>query len=138
VFHVIFGGISPVWLSDEDVATMANWRGYALYFILPRLLQRFVFNSFSKKVKQLRIDQVMQIASMQIAVVVKSSGGMNRGAGQFPIIVKQLRIDQVMQIASMQIALVAKSFGGMNRGAGQVPKIVKQLRSTRGCKSPLR
>ncbi|CAJ1350361.1 unnamed protein product [Effrenium voratum] len=54
IFYMVFG----VWLDKEDAEVMARWRDYAAYFVLPRLVQRFLFNFAICKVKQLRIDTV--------------------------------------------------------------------------------
>jgi hypothetical protein len=55
--YTIFGGMGPAWIADADVATLTNWRTYAITFVLPRMLQRFAFNILANRVKQLRIDQ---------------------------------------------------------------------------------
>lgn len=46
----------PIWLSPDEVSQMVNWRGYAAYWVLPRLLQRFLFNFLIGRVKGLRKD----------------------------------------------------------------------------------
>uniref|UniRef100_A0A7S2P0H8 Cytochrome P450 n=1 Tax=Zooxanthella nutricula TaxID=1333877 RepID=A0A7S2P0H8_9DINO len=59
VFYVMFGK----WIDDADATTLTGWRTNATFFILPRLVQRFIFNYGINKVKQLRKDT--------IAIVVK-------------------------------------------------------------------
>ncbi|CAE8600705.1 unnamed protein product [Polarella glacialis] len=47
-----------VWLTDAEAAILAGWRTNANFFILPRLVQRLLFNLGINKVKQLRVDTV--------------------------------------------------------------------------------
>jgi len=54
VFWVMFG----VWITDEDAAVLTGWRTNATFFVLPRLVQRFLFNYGINKVKTLREDTV--------------------------------------------------------------------------------
>ncbi|CAJ1378991.1 unnamed protein product [Effrenium voratum] len=54
---MVFG----VWLDQEDAEVMAKWRDCALYFVLPRLVHRPLFNLGICKVKQLRADTVALI-----------------------------------------------------------------------------
>ncbi|CAE7727193.1 PRKAA1 [Symbiodinium pilosum] len=54
VFFMIFG----IWLDDQDAQILRGWRDGAVFFVLPRLIHRFVFNFLIRKVKQLRIDTV--------------------------------------------------------------------------------
>jgi len=66
IFYVIFGDYNSKWLSDDDVATLTNWRNYAIFFVLPRLLQRFFFNLLSNKIKELRVNQAHIIDRLQL------------------------------------------------------------------------
>lgn len=50
VFYVMFG----VWLEDAEATELTQWRKLALFFILPRLPQRFLFNYGINQVKALR------------------------------------------------------------------------------------
>lgn len=70
IFYVIFGDYNSKWLSDDDVATLTNWRNYAIFFVLPRLLQRFFFNLLSNKIKELRVNQVQ----LRLTLNVTESG----------------------------------------------------------------
>jgi len=54
IFFLMFG----VWVTEEEAAILALWRGYAPLFILPRLIQRFIFNIGINKVKKLREQTV--------------------------------------------------------------------------------
>jgi len=54
VFYMIFG----IWLSTEDAEILKGWRDYAVYFVLPRLVHRFLFNFGIRRVKALRTDTV--------------------------------------------------------------------------------
>jgi cytochrome P450 len=54
VFYVMFGE----WISFDEAEILAGWRRNATFFILPRLLQRFLFNLGIRKVKKLREDTV--------------------------------------------------------------------------------
>lgn len=57
VFYMMFG----VWLPNEDAEIMRGWRDNALYFVLPRLVHRFLFNFGIRKVKSLRANSVAVI-----------------------------------------------------------------------------
>jgi len=54
VFYIMFGE----WLDDTDALTLTGWRTNATAFILPRLVQRFLFNLRINKVKALRVGTV--------------------------------------------------------------------------------
>jgi len=54
IFYVMFGK----WLKDDEADILTGWRTNSFWFILPRLVQRFLFNIGIKKVKQLRKDTV--------------------------------------------------------------------------------
>jgi len=54
VFYAMFGK----WIDDADALVLTGWRTNATYFILPRLVQRFIFNLGIKKVKKLRENTV--------------------------------------------------------------------------------
>eukprot|EP00439_Symbiodinium_sp_Y106_P075660 s1143_g15.t1 len=54
VFFMIFG----IWLDDNDALILRKWRDYAVFFVLPRLIHRFIFNFAIGRVKQLRVDTV--------------------------------------------------------------------------------
>jgi len=54
VFFVMFGA----WLDDREAGILAQWRGYAGYFVMPRLVQRMAFNILINKVKKLRKETV--------------------------------------------------------------------------------
>jgi len=62
VFYVMFG----IWISDEDAQILTGWRTNAMFFILPRLVQRFALNYGINKVKQLRIDTVNIVQKYQL------------------------------------------------------------------------
>jgi cytochrome P450 len=50
VFYVMFGK----WIDNEDAEILIGWRTNATFFILPRLVQRFIFNLGIRKVQKLR------------------------------------------------------------------------------------
>jgi len=50
VFFVMFGK----WIDNSDADILTGWRTNATFFILPRLVQRFLFNYGINKVKKLR------------------------------------------------------------------------------------
>ncbi|CAE7473407.1 trmA, partial [Symbiodinium necroappetens] len=54
IFFMIFG----IWLDDNDALILRKWRDYAVFFVLPRLIHRFIFNFAIGRVKQLRVDTV--------------------------------------------------------------------------------
>jgi len=54
VFYMMFG----VWLPNEDAEILRGWRDHAMFFVLPRLVHRFLFNFGIRKVQQLRINSV--------------------------------------------------------------------------------
>jgi len=54
IFYMMFGN----WITEAEATTLIGWRTNAMFFILPRLIQRFLFNLGINKVKQLRIDTV--------------------------------------------------------------------------------
>eukprot|EP00930_Biecheleria_cincta_P046874 TRINITY_DN32402_c0_g1_i1.p1 TRINITY_DN32402_c0_g1~~TRINITY_DN32402_c0_g1_i1.p1 ORF type:complete len:537 (+),score=82.48 TRINITY_DN32402_c0_g1_i1:34-1644(+) len=62
VFYMLFG----VWVTDEEAKTLSAWRSYASLFVLPRLVQRAMFNLGIRKVKQLRIDTVRMIEKYKL------------------------------------------------------------------------
>jgi len=45
---------------------MINWRGYAAYWVLPRLLQRFLFNFLIGRVKGLRKDSARAVDELAL------------------------------------------------------------------------
>lgn len=57
IFYMLFG----VWLPEEDAKVLKGWRDDALYFVLPRLVHRFLLNFGIRKVKKLRVDSVKVI-----------------------------------------------------------------------------
>lgn len=62
VFFMLFG----VWVTDEEAKTLSAWRSYASLFILPRLVQRAMFNFGIRKVKRLRVDTVRIVEKYQL------------------------------------------------------------------------
>lgn len=50
----IFFMMFDEWLKHDEAAILSNWRAYAKFFILPRMVQRFLFNIGINKVKKLR------------------------------------------------------------------------------------
>jgi len=50
IFYVMFGK----WIDNADAEVLAGWRTSATFFILPRLVQRFIFNLGINKVKKMR------------------------------------------------------------------------------------
>eukprot|EP00927_Polykrikos_kofoidii_P030595 TRINITY_DN26311_c0_g1_i1.p1 TRINITY_DN26311_c0_g1~~TRINITY_DN26311_c0_g1_i1.p1 ORF type:complete len:518 (+),score=46.44 TRINITY_DN26311_c0_g1_i1:119-1672(+) len=54
VFFCMFG----VWLENGDASVLRGWRTLASQFVLPRLVQRFMFNHSVRKVKRLRAESV--------------------------------------------------------------------------------
>jgi len=67
VFFIMFG----VWLSDEEATTLTGWRTNAGLFILPRFVQRVLFNFGINKVKALRVDTVRIIEAHNLEPVFK-------------------------------------------------------------------
>lgn len=58
VAKCMFFMMFEVWVTDKEAKILANWRNYAEYFILPRMMHRFVFNVGIGKVKALRTQTV--------------------------------------------------------------------------------
>lgn len=54
IYYVMFG----VWITKEEAAKLSGWRTNASFFILPRLVQRFLFNVGVRKVQTLRKDTI--------------------------------------------------------------------------------
>lgn len=54
VFFVMF----DVWLDDDKASILTGWRTNASAFVLPRMLQRILFNLLLNRVKKLRVDTV--------------------------------------------------------------------------------
>lgn len=46
------------WLNEDEAKILTGWRTNALFFVLPRLVQRFLFNIGIRKIKKLRRDTV--------------------------------------------------------------------------------
>jgi len=65
VFWMMFG----VWIKDEEAKTLTGWRTNAPFFILPRLMQRFLFNTGINKVKKLREDTIKIIEDNSLQYV---------------------------------------------------------------------
>eukprot|EP00438_Fugacium_kawagutii_P002717 Skav222419 [mRNA] locus=scaffold2890:78649:98092:+ [translate_table: standard] len=51
VFYMMFG----VWLDHADAESIIGWRDHAVYFVLPRLVHRFLFNLLLRRVQRLRV-----------------------------------------------------------------------------------
>lgn len=74
MFYMMFG----VWLTDEEATLLGNFRGYAKWFILPRMMQRFMFNVQIRKVKALRqhaVKLVEKYGQQELFVRVNESLG---------------------------------------------------------------
>jgi len=54
IFWVFFGE----WVTDAEAEVLRGWRTHATYFVLPRLMHRFLFNAGINKVKTLRVATV--------------------------------------------------------------------------------
>ncbi|CAK9012102.1 unnamed protein product [Durusdinium trenchii] len=54
VFYMMFG----IWFSKEDAEILKGWRDMAVYFVLPRLVHRFLFNFGICRVQGLRVKTV--------------------------------------------------------------------------------
>merc|ERR1719476_127066 len=62
IFWVFFGK----WITDEEALILTGWRTNALYFILPRMVHRFIFNLGIRKVKALRRDTVAIVEKYEL------------------------------------------------------------------------
>mmetsp|Transcript_18267 Transcript_18267/g.39037 ORF Transcript_18267/g.39037 Transcript_18267/m.39037 type:complete len:510 (-) Transcript_18267:357-1886(-) len=62
VFYMLFG----VWVSDDDGKTLSGWRSNATIFILPRAIQRVIFNYGIRTVQSLRRDTVTIVQKYQL------------------------------------------------------------------------
>jgi len=76
IFYMMFGK----WLKDDEADVLIGWRTNALWFILPRLVQRFLFNIGINKVKKLRKDTVAIIERYDLQDVFER---MNEGLGSW-------------------------------------------------------
>jgi len=76
VFYVMFG----IWITEEEAQTLTGWRTNAMFFILPRLAQRFALNYGINKVKQLRIDTVDIVQTYKLEPIFVQ---MNEGLGKW-------------------------------------------------------
>jgi cytochrome P450 len=54
IFYVMFG----VWINDAEATSLSGWRTNAGFFILPRLVQRFLFNFGVRRVQKLREETI--------------------------------------------------------------------------------
>eukprot|EP00434_Breviolum_minutum_P020268 symbB.v1.2.017876.t1/scaffold1334.1/size124731/10 len=66
VFYMMFG----IWLNEEDAEILKGWRDYAVYFVLPRLVHRFLFNIALRKVQRLRVNTVKLIEKHGLESVI--------------------------------------------------------------------
>jgi len=91
VFYVLFGK----WVEEADADDLTGWRTFAFWFILPRLVQRFLFNIGVNKVKKLREKTVGIVEKYEVQDVFEN---MNKELGRWKRPMDVKFCDEIMYV----------------------------------------
>uniref|UniRef100_A0A7S2BFU4 Cytochrome P450 n=1 Tax=Alexandrium andersonii TaxID=327968 RepID=A0A7S2BFU4_9DINO len=121
VFFMMFG----VWISEEDAQTLTGWRTAASFFVLPRLVQRFLFNIGIGKVKTLRRKTVQIIEKHKLQQLFVDMNEKLPAAYRREQVVKLC--DQIMYVIGFAgiggtSAAVESTCGFLQLKTGEVPE----------------
>lgn len=121
IFFMMFG----VWVDDEDAETLRGWRTNAMFFVLPRIVQRFLFNYGIGKVKTLRKKTVQIIEKHKLQdVFVQMNNSLPTSFRRDPIV---KLCDQIMYVIGFAgiggtSACVESTLQFVQLKTGEVPK----------------
>mmetsp|Transcript_90403 Transcript_90403/g.269745 ORF Transcript_90403/g.269745 Transcript_90403/m.269745 type:complete len:561 (-) Transcript_90403:341-2023(-) len=117
IFFVFFG----IWVTEEEAAIIAQWRGLAAYFVLPRLVHRLAFNLMLYPIMSLRAQTLGMIRRYRLEHIFSSINAGLSPANRRPV--------DVQICDELMFAIGFAGIGGTTAGTVSVGRFLMALGS---------